>query len=177
MRNALGLTLDRVYQWRLLLKEYGPEIVYIKGIPNTVADAVLQLEYDPSANQTAESYFMTKVIKNLKSSQRQQWMAVSKHWCEVELDTNKHEDLNFVYANHGEEDDIYPITTIEIVDAQKKDQELKIYYKQTAKTPEKDMLFQLIEDTKVLCKDDNSFIPASLWPTFNTLATHILKRQ
>jgi hypothetical protein len=32
MRDALGLTTDQVYQWRLLLEEYGPEIVYIKGI-------------------------------------------------------------------------------------------------------------------------------------------------
>ncbi len=45
MRDALGLTLDRVYRWRLLLEEYGPEIVYIKGIHNTMADAVLLLEY------------------------------------------------------------------------------------------------------------------------------------
>jgi hypothetical protein len=61
MRDALGLTLDRVYQWRLLLEEYGPKIVYIKGIPNTIADAVLRLEYDPSVNRTAESFHMTKV--------------------------------------------------------------------------------------------------------------------
>jgi hypothetical protein len=50
MRDALGLTLDRVYRWRLLLEEYGPKIVYIKGIHNTVADAVSRLEYDPSVN-------------------------------------------------------------------------------------------------------------------------------
>jgi hypothetical protein len=50
VRDALGLTLDRVYQWRLLLKEYGPNIVYIKGIHNTVADAISRLEYDPSVN-------------------------------------------------------------------------------------------------------------------------------
>jgi hypothetical protein len=42
--------LDRVYRWRLLLKEYWPEIIYIKGIQNTIADAVLRLEYDPSVN-------------------------------------------------------------------------------------------------------------------------------
>jgi hypothetical protein len=58
MRDALGLTSDRVYQWRLLLEEYGPKIVYIKGIHNTVADAVLQLEYYPSVNRTAESFNM-----------------------------------------------------------------------------------------------------------------------
>ncbi len=50
MRDALGLTLDQVYQWRLLLEENGPKILYIKGIHNTVADAVLPLEYDPSVH-------------------------------------------------------------------------------------------------------------------------------
>jgi hypothetical protein len=37
-RDALGLTSDRVYRWRLLLEEYAPEIVYIEGIHNTVTD-------------------------------------------------------------------------------------------------------------------------------------------
>jgi hypothetical protein len=69
MRDALGLTLDRVYQSRLLLEDYGQEIVYIKGIHNTIADAVSQLEYDPSVNQTTESFYMMKV-RNSKSHQR-----------------------------------------------------------------------------------------------------------
>ncbi len=34
--------------------------------------------------------------------------------------TSKHEDLNLVFANHGEEDEIYPLTTIEIAEAQQK---------------------------------------------------------
>jgi hypothetical protein len=64
MSDALGLTSDQVYQWRLLLKEYGPRIVYITAIHNTIADAISQLEYDPSVNQTAEKYFMTKLIRS-----------------------------------------------------------------------------------------------------------------
>jgi hypothetical protein len=47
IRDALGMTSDRVYQWRLLLKEYGPESVYIKGIHNTIADTISWLEHDP----------------------------------------------------------------------------------------------------------------------------------
>ena len=30
IQDALRLTSDRIYQWRLLLKEFGPEIVYMK---------------------------------------------------------------------------------------------------------------------------------------------------
>ncbi len=115
MRDALGLTLDQVYQWRLLLEEYGPEIVYIKGIHNTVTDTVSWLEYDPSVNKTAESFHTTKVRK--KSRQRQCWMTVSKNWCKLDIDadnldsyTNKHNDWNLVFAHHEEEDKIYPLT-------------------------------------------------------------------
>ncbi len=61
IRDALGMTSNRVYRWRLLLEEYGPEIVYIKGIHNTIADAVSRLEYDLSVNRTAENYNLKKV--------------------------------------------------------------------------------------------------------------------
>jgi hypothetical protein len=77
-----------VYQWRLLLEEYGPEIVYMKGIYNTIADAVLRLEYDPSVNQTAESLYTMK-IKNSKSRQRQNWITDSKNWCELDIDMDR----------------------------------------------------------------------------------------
>jgi hypothetical protein len=50
IRDALGMTLDRVYQWRLLLEGYRPKIVCIKGIHNTFANAISWLEYDPSVN-------------------------------------------------------------------------------------------------------------------------------
>ncbi len=163
MRDALGLTSDQVYQLRLLLEEYRPKIVYIKGIHNTIADAISRLEYDPGVNRTAESYLMTKVKGNSRSIQRQNWLAFSKHWCKLETDnTTKHEDRNLMFANSGEEDEIYPLTIIEIAEAQKKARNLKIYHKQNAKTPEKVMSFQLIENTKVLCKDNKLIITASL---------------
>jgi hypothetical protein len=67
-----------------------------------------------------------------------------------------------VFAHHKEEEEIYPLTTIEIAEAQRKDQELKVYFKTNAKTPKEGISFQLIEDTKVLCKNDKLIIPASL---------------
>ncbi len=122
------------------------------------------LEYYHSANQTAENHFMTN-IKSSKCSQRHNWMAVSKHWCNLQIDTNKHEDLNLVFVNHRKEDEIYPLTTIEIAEAHPKDQDLMVYFKQNEKHQKlkEDLHFQLIEDTKVLCKNDKLIIPASLW--------------
>jgi hypothetical protein len=106
---------------------------------------------------------MTKVKKRrLKRSQEQSWMTVLKHWCNLEIDTNKHDYLNFAFAYHREEDEIYPLTTIEIPEAQRKDQELKAYYKKNAIMPKKDTCLQLVEDTKVLCKNGMLIIPASL---------------
>ena len=158
MRDALGLTSDRVYRWRLLLEEYGPEIVYIKGIHNTVADAVSRLEYDPSVNKTAESFHRMKI--GSRSRLRQNWATVSKNWCELDIDsdnldlyTDKHDDWNLMFAHHKEEEEVYPLTLPEIADAQHKDQELKAYFKKNAIMPHKDMVIQLIEDTKVLCKN------------------------
>jgi hypothetical protein len=64
IQDALGLTSDRIYRWRLLLEEYGPEIIYIKGIHNTVAGAISQLYTTP---------------QNLKE-ERQIWMIQTKCW-------------------------------------------------------------------------------------------------
>jgi hypothetical protein len=150
-----------------LLEEYGPEFVYIKGIHNTMADAVLQSEYDTSVNKTAESFHTTKVRN--RSHQRQCLMMVSKKWCKLDINsdnldsyTNKHDDWNLVFAHHEEEEEIYPLTLTEIADAQRKDRELKAYFKKNAVMPHKDMGIQLIEDTKVLCQNGKVIIPTSL---------------
>ena len=87
----LGLTSDRVYRWRLLLEEFGPEIVYIKGIHNTVADAISRLDYaGPSTDPKAS------------------WMTLTKCWCyyNMKADRNREQSskahelsMNFVFAN------------------------------------------------------------------------------
>jgi hypothetical protein len=97
MQDALGLTSDWVYCWRLLLEEYGPTIVYINGIHNTVADAILRLDYGP--------------ITDDKSN----WMTFAQCWCyhtsaqEQEASTtNTKESMNQVFVNQNEEGSIYP---------------------------------------------------------------------
>ena len=77
-RDALGLTSDRVHQWRLLLEEYAPEIVYIKGIHNTVADAISRLEYNPKLNSTNEYNHATHGMST-KDLAHRKWNAFSKH--------------------------------------------------------------------------------------------------
>jgi hypothetical protein len=116
-------------------------------------------------------------------------MTVLKNWCKLDidsdkldLDTNKHDDWNLVFVHHKEEEEVYPLTTIEIAEAQRIDQELKVYFKNNPKMPQKDIYFQLIEDTKGLCKNgklihsistaQGSQLVSPLPPT-----TCVLKRQ
>ena len=53
IQDAVGLTSDRVYRWRLLLEEFGPKIVHIRGIHNTVANAISRLDFGPVQDEKA----------------------------------------------------------------------------------------------------------------------------
>jgi hypothetical protein len=82
-------------------------------------------------------------------------MTVSKNWCKLDIDsdnldlyTNKHDDWNLVFAHHKEEDDIYPLTLIKIADAQRKDQELKVFYKKMHKCHKRMYVFILLKTQK-----------------------------
>ena len=148
MRDALGLTSDRVYRWRLILEEYGPEIVYIKGIDNTVADAISRLQYTPALNPSREEC--------------QNWMTFTKRWCRLKstahsYSTMQHMDsMNHVFANRSDDEEIFPITVKQIADEQHKDKSIRALCK--------DEKFEklLIENTEVLCKDKKMVIPKSL---------------
>jgi len=114
MQDALGLTFDRLYGWRLLLEEYGPTIVYIKGIHNTVVNAISRLDYGPIPDD------------------RSTWMTFAQCWC-YHNSTQEHgesignikESMNLAFSNQNEEDSIYPLTTSKIVEAQEHDPDLK----------------------------------------------------
>ena len=144
----MAYVTDRVYRWRLILEEYGPEIVYINGIDNMVADAISRLQYTPALNPNREEC--------------QNWMTFTKRWCHLNqsahtYSTKQHmESMNHVFANRSDNEDIFPITVKEIAEAQRKDKAiLKLCEEEKFKT-------LLIKNTEVLCKDGKLVIPKSL---------------
>ncbi len=78
-RDALDLASDRVYGWRLLLKEYAAKTVYIKGIHDTVADAILRLNYNPKLNITNNESHATLGVEPEELS-AQQLKSFAHHW-------------------------------------------------------------------------------------------------
>ncbi len=67
----------------------------------------------------------------------QRWLMFSKFWLcynEAQEDSDKTSiiQLNEVFTNHSEDDDIDPLTVTEIVDAQKADNKLKEFFKTNA---------------------------------------------
>jgi hypothetical protein len=163
-RDALGLTSDRVYCWRLLLEEYAPEIMYIKGIHNTVADAILQLEYDPKLNK-ANEYTHAMLGVEPEELRAQQWKSFAHRWRsynEASTPTQAHcIHMNEVFANRSDEDEIYPLTTEEIAAAQRADASLKHLLKRNA-VIDQGLEINLIENMTCVCKDGRLVIPKPL---------------
>jgi len=67
----------------------------------------------------------------------QRWLMFSKLWScynEAQGDSDKTNiiQLNEVFANHSKDDEIYPLTITEIVDAQQADTKLKDFFKPNA---------------------------------------------
>ncbi len=118
------------------MEEYAPDIIYIKGIHNTVADAILQLEYDPKLNKTNEyTHAMLGVEPEELSVQR--WQSFARHWCSYNEGSMPMQAYCFhmnevLFANCSDEDKIYPLTTAEIAAAQRVDASLKHLFKRNA---------------------------------------------
>ena len=95
IQDALGLTSDHIYRWTLLLDEYGPKIVHIKGIHNTVADAISRLD------------FGFGLVKDDKTN----WMTFTKCLCHYTIHApnakspyDHQKQINMVFANHSKDD-------------------------------------------------------------------------
>ena len=143
VRDALGMTSDRVYRWRLILEEYGPEIVYIKGEDNIVADAISRLEYDPEIN-VKKLYLHQRVICKLltksfrRCSETQHGGVPVKRSFAHMMRSRENNDLsvknissNIFAVTNVKEDDIYPPTIAEIAQAQRSSGDYKHYFKKS----------------------------------------------
>jgi hypothetical protein len=160
-RDALGLGSDRVYCWWLLLEEYAPEIIYIKGIHNTVADAILHLEYDPKLNKANEyTHAMFGVEPEELSTQL--WKSYVHHWRSYNKSSTLMQaycfHMNEVFENCSDKDEIYPLTTEDIAEAQRADASLKHLFKRSA-VIDQGLEINLIENTTCVCKDGWLVIP------------------
>jgi hypothetical protein len=161
IRDALGLASNRVYRWRLLLEEYTPEIIYTKGVHNTVADAISRLEYNPEINPTNEQNFANLGLP----SKGHPWKGFTALWCSYnEKNPGKHErdcNLNYVFVNRSKEEEIYPFTAQEVADAQWVDATLKHCFKRNH-VFDKDFDIRLVDETSVVCKNGRMVIPKPL---------------
>jgi hypothetical protein len=86
-----------------------------------------------------------------KVESNQKWMMFSKFWSYYNETQDRDKinpiEMNQVFANRSEEEEIYPLTVKEIVAAQKADPVLKHYFKRNA-VLEKESNFNLLK-TKV----------------------------
>jgi hypothetical protein len=70
-------------------------------------------------------------------------------------------NLSAVFANCSKEDDIYPLTTVEIAEAQRADASIKHLFKRNA-VFDKGSEVKLIENTLCVCKEGRLVIPKPL---------------
>jgi hypothetical protein len=93
------------------------------------------------------------------------WKAYSKLWCCYNKNNPGNEtqegNLNKVFANRSEEEEIFPLTTPEIAEAQKANVKLKHCFRCNA-VLDKGLEVRLIENTYVVCKDGKMIIPKPL---------------
>ena len=167
VQDALGLLSDHIYRWQFLLEEFGPDIVYIKGIDNMVADAISCLDYDPNKN-----------IKDLNSNQQiGNMVKLLMHYIEEygskRTESTDNETLCLahsvedkmsildIFANISKEEEIFPLTISKIAWELCINRSTKVYFsqgnttwqKKTKKTDKKISL-KIIDDTTVLVYDN-----------------------
>ncbi len=69
--------------------------------------------------------------------------------------------MNQVFANHSKEEEIFPLTSQEIAEAQKANEKLKHCFKHST-VLDKGLEVSRVEDTHVVCKDGMMIIPKLL---------------
>ncbi len=124
----------------------------------------MHLEYDHELNKTNE-YIHAMLGVEPEELSMQRWKSFAHHWRryhETSVPTQAYcFHMNEVLANRSEEDEIYPLTTVEIVAAQRADASLKHLFKHNA-VIDQGLEIKLIENTTCVCKDGGLVIPKPL---------------
>jgi hypothetical protein len=93
------------------------------------------------------------------------WKAFSKLWCCYNRNNPVNEtqkcNLNEVFANHSKEEEIFPLATLQIAEAQKANIKLKHCFRRNA-VLDKGLEVRLIDNMYVVCKDGKMIIPKPL---------------
>ena len=128
-QDTLGLTPDRVFRWRLRIKEYDPKSMYIKGINNTVTDAISRLNYNPAMNRHTDDE-INSLSKNVKQNN---FLTLLNHYdiksSDKTYNTEYKTSYSQVFINNIKGGEIYPLTVAEIADAQRLDPKWKSFLK------------------------------------------------
>ena len=128
---------ERVLRWRMVLEEYNPELIYIKGPDNVVADALSRLDLledddvdvvdEPSTPNSSNSTARDKIVtEKHRGGKPSTVTSTSRH---LLLDSHQSENITlYDYMNvHRDElpDDAYPLRMSLISEEQRKDAELQ----------------------------------------------------
>jgi transposase InsO family protein len=144
------LSNDRITRWRLLLEEYGPEYVHIKGQDNVVADALSRLDMN----------------KLTKTSENENACLFAYVISELPLDTTyvlpdgrDSEEMAYEFTKNKEENlEKFPMNPRLIAKEQKKDKSIQKSILQGTK----EYILKNIEGTELLTYNGRIIIPKAL---------------
>eukprot|EP00984_Skeletonema_dohrnii_P033823 scaffold31704_cov150-Skeletonema_dohrnii-CCMP3373.AAC.1 len=111
----------------ILLNEFGAELRYVKGVDNTVADAISRLDYCPKINPHSDDEVDEKGDWKKSISHHEKWshmMTLMSHYHNPDENSEAAEQpsknvMAHLFANTETQDDaVYPVTISEIAEAQ-----------------------------------------------------------
>ena len=147
-------------RWRLIIEEYSPELIYIPGLKNIVADALSRLGIEGTENlselddKDKEMFLITHALVNSDTS--------SKTECFYSYDNenknpNHHLDLD-LYTGDESAEASHPLTFKKIHQAQQKDKSLmELLQKRQSYYIKKFRGGDKIYD--IICNRDNIILP------------------
>ena len=133
------MSSQRVMRWRLLLEEYGPDIVYIKGTDNIIADALsrIPIKGDSETEKTPKKCKFNKEAQHLDhlntivevfSQKNRRYRSVPDEDDEIKIINSTKENVNHlltvenILANNEEnQTDVYPIDLVQVESLQRRD--------------------------------------------------------